>query len=151
MKCLQQIRFLKRFPGPYAYSRGVDGVDETFDTHCVTTGNHLISTYFWEAEKLREEVSVIVTAALNRQADWHGFIPSSFPQHWKSFRRRYPGPFAIGRDCCPGRGDFLDVYCTKSGESIIQSYGLDTESKLIANQIVAALNSLREATLEPYG
>ena len=69
MICLQQMRFKKRFPGPFTYQRGVDGVDETFDTFCVTSGNHLVSTYFWDAVELRENISAVVTAALSRQSD----------------------------------------------------------------------------------
>jgi len=121
-------------------------VDETFDVSCVTSGRHLVSTYFWEEVQLCEEIASVVMSALNRQAEWHGFIPQKFEASWHSFRRRYSGPYDVGKGCCPGRGDYLDIYCRTTGESIIHSYGLDSESKLIANQIAKSLNSLHEET-----
>ena len=141
---LQRQRFLKRFPGPYDYRRSSDGVDETFNVNCMNNGRYIISTYFWDAEQLREMITNVVTSALNRMAGWHDFVPHSFSVHFEEFQQLYPGPYSVRHDCCPGRGEFEDVYCTTTNESVIQSYGTDGETRLIAKHIAAALNQLPE-------
>jgi hypothetical protein len=40
-------RFLARYPGPYAYVSGRDGVDDTFDVICLTTERHIASSHYW--------------------------------------------------------------------------------------------------------
>lgn len=144
MQNLHKLRFLKRFPGPYDYQRGVDGVDETFDIVCVANGRYVISTYFWDEVQRNEAIASVVTSALNQRAGWYGFVCQSYAEHHDAFQQTYPGPYRVRRECCQGRGPLFTVYCTTTNESVIDSYGHDGEARLIANQISAALNALDE-------
>ena len=148
MKYLQRLRFLKRFPGPYDYQRSSDGIDETFNVICIKNGRYIISTYFWGSEQHCEMITNVVTSALNRMADWHGFVPHSFLEHLEAFQRQYPGPYDVRQGCCPGRGEFEEVYCLTTNESVIHNYGDDRETRLIARHIADSLTTLRSQTAD---
>lgn len=145
MRFIQRLRFLNRFPGPYDYQRGVDGVDETFDVVCVSKGRHVIFTYFWDEVQRCEQIASVVTSALNRQAGWYGFVPRSFEDHYVAFQQTYPGPYSVRREFCPGRGPLQGVYCTTMEEAIIDSYGDDREARQIAMHVAMSLNALVES------
>ena len=144
MKYLQRLRFHKRYPGPFNYRRNSDGVDETFDVICVNEGCYIISTYFWDAERHCEMITNVVTSALNQMANWHAFLDQSFREDLELFQQEYPGPYGVRQDCCPGRGEFEDVYCLTTNESIIHRYGEDSDDRLIARHIADSLNSMRQ-------
>ena len=134
--------FKDKFPGPFCYLRGVDGVDETFDLNCIGTQKHLVSTYFWDAEERCRIITATVTAALNDIAGWHEYDALMFGSMIPPFKKMFSGPFTTRLDSCPGRGPYFDVYCTASQESVIHCYETSEpyEAKQIAEHIANVLN-----------
>ena len=61
--------FAQQYPGPYAYRKDSDGVDDTFDVFCTKTNKVIISSHYWEAEREAESIASAITHALNR---WRG-------------------------------------------------------------------------------
>ena len=134
-------KFGKRFPGPFGYRPGEDGVDDTFDVSCMTTGEHIVSTYYWEEREHAELVAKVVTACLEiRRDEEHPLCSVSFDEGYR-FLQLYPGKIIVTPDECEGKGPFLDVKCSYNDSSIVQVYGTEPVDKLIADYLALAIDS----------
>ena len=132
-------------PGPFACFAGRDGVDETFDVFCLTTEDHVVSTYFWEAREACRVVTEVVTFALNRFAG-HDIDDSFDSKDIVNFRHEYSGPYSIRKNRCEGRGPCFEVYCRSTNRGIVDRYGRSRFDRQIAKAIARSLNRLLSST-----
>jgi hypothetical protein len=142
-------RFLARFPGPYDYTSGSDGVDATFDVICLGPERQLVSIYYWDERLPAELVARVVSAALNDflqpGANDELRPPQLSKRELTAFHGMYPGPYRTAHSHCEYRGRCHEVICETSGESVIHAFdrSFRGQARLVARQIAAALNSLR--------
>lgn len=87
--------FLERFPGPYSFQPGTDGVDNTFDIYCYASGKTIVSVSYWEDEEAAMGVAAVVTSALNhsRPSGRPEAADSLMQQKLKEFVSDHPGPY----------------------------------------------------------
>lgn len=136
-------RFAKRFPGPYTFCSGNDGVDATFDVFCVTTNRHIVSTRYWEARDEAMLVAKVATAALEIRRDFdHPTFKLTFDEGAR-FQETFRGPFSVISDVCEMSGPFFDIRCTRTGHSVIQVYGSAKTDKMIADYLALSFSCSR--------
>jgi hypothetical protein len=87
--------FLQRFPGPYSFEPGTDGVDNTFDIYCRTSGERIISACYWEARDAATLNATVLTHALeySRLKTRNMRISQSLQNALAKFATNYPGPY----------------------------------------------------------
>ena len=141
MKSSIQSAFEQQFPGPYRSCPGVDGVDRTFDVICKSSGDTIVSTYFWENKETCRLIAAFVTAALNIVAGYPARISST---DVAAYFKAFPGPFVTRSDECSGRRPCVGVYCTATTADVIHAYGLSFagEAAIIADHIAESLNRI---------
>ncbi|MCA9186158.1 MAG: hypothetical protein R3E01_36165 [Pirellulaceae bacterium] len=144
MRLFAKSAFLKNCPGPYFYRPGREGVDDTYDVYCLASENHIISTYYWEAEEDARRIAGIVTAALNRQAGGCELDGEDFAEHLAYLRTNYPGPYRTYPDTCPLHGPFIGVWCGSTGDLVVLCVhvGKPTAARYTAAMIAHSLNAL---------
>jgi hypothetical protein len=145
----QTKRFLARYPGPYTYVAGRDGVDDTFDVICLTTERHIASTFYWDDRLPCELIARVVTEALNAMlardaGENEPFSPPLSDRELAAFRGMHPGPYHTAPDHCEYRGNIESVDCVTSDDSVISVYDREFrgQARLVTRQIAAALNQL---------
>lgn len=141
--------FQKRYPGPYAYQPGTDGVDKTFDIFCRTTGERIISSNYWYEEENANIIASVVMLALefSRRSNFQTPCDRVLQNRLKTFRANYPGPYVL--KACSHDEDFAEVgvaCCDLDGLIIgFQTKPGELEPVEEIRYIVAALNSLFDA------
>lgn len=140
MKPLTSKYFRKLFPGPFNYRRDEDGVDETYDIYCSTTGKHVISTYFW-VDSLALELEIqVICAALNHPLKFNNKPMLDIHERDRLLYFGFcPGPFTISPCHCDMRGSGWDVVSESKQYSVITSYETPQIAQLIAQSIADAL------------
>jgi hypothetical protein len=142
-------RFLARFPGPYDYTSGSDGVDATFDVICLGPERQLVSIYYWDERLPAELVARVVSAALNESLQPRTNDELRHQQLSKreltAFRGMYPGPYRTAHSHCEYRGRCHEVICDTSGESVIHAFdrSFRGQAQLVTSVIAVALNWTR--------
>lgn len=137
--------FLSRFPGPYCYQAGRDGVDDTFDIICLKSGQHIAATYYWSERRACELIAHIVCHALNAMhVESDDYSPFTDEQVTECERQMFCGmhrpPFASREFHCEYRGFGNEVFCVRNEASVICIY--ETDAAMIADQIATSLNEL---------
>ncbi|MCC7336548.1 MAG: hypothetical protein IT422_15770 [Pirellulaceae bacterium] len=133
-------KFLKEFPGPYDVRPSRDGVDDTFEIYCLTTGAFLAATYFWDAEQERYTEAMAVATALNYMFHEELVFEDGLAC-LKNILNDRPSPYLLSRDACEYRGGCWQVTSKGSDTSILQCYGafMDYSTLSIALMVRHAL------------
>lgn len=136
MKGIYKRRFVQRYPGPFVFVPGVNGVDATFDVSCSWTNEHLVSTYYWDDREQGEQVAKLVTNALNHAGGWSG--------HSCDLAKAvdgYPGPFGVKSDFCPLYGEMVEVICQSTSDQVVAVHEQSSNAnpRLIALHIAFSL------------
>ena len=139
-----QSRFQRHYPGPFDYYAGSDGVDDTFEIHCLTSGEFVIAYHYWEAREEAERTIEIITALLN---DSLGGNTAHHLQHISPNRRRqfvqnHPGPYFVKILYCEMEGILFGVTCRNTGKLVVSTNSRVSviRSCTIARHIAALLN-----------
>ena len=138
--------FLKRFPGPYSFHPGTDGVDNTFDIYCLTTGSHIIAATYWYEVEQAELVAAVVTLALemSRQPDAQASTRPETDAKLKAFERQHPGPYLCKEFVYDNVMAEIGVASFSEDSLIISSLDIphDTEARQTAWHIANSLNRI---------
>jgi hypothetical protein len=140
MSYLSKRNFYRRFPGPFSYREGRDGVDDTFDVFCLTTNAYLLSSYYW-AERGRAELEVRI-ACLALNAPLLGKISSDAVDDVITFYQQYRAAYASRRTFCDYRGPGYEVYSQWNDECVIDLPRRTRLNRLVARRLASALNAL---------
>ena len=138
--------FTNRFPGPFNYHCGRDGVDETFDVVCETTNQTVASSYYWYQRLPCELIARVISEALNashRSKGQHDSISDESLSDLEiaMFRGMHFGPYRTTKLHCDYRGDGYEVVCKSSGNTVITIH--DRQDRMIARRIATVLNSVK--------
>ena len=142
---LLKRQFQKRYPGPFTYLEGRDGVDDTFDVLCLTSGQHLASTYYWKNRETALMHAATVSFALNAYLfDDDTALSLDEIGLLQQFLCQYPGPYRSQREFCDYRGPGYSTVSSPTGEHLISVYGgyFHRQTRSIARTITKALNGL---------
>lgn len=135
--------FQAQFPGPFHYSRGVDGVDDTYDIYCNTTGRYVISNYFWvDSPALELEIRLICTALNTLVGKCEPPAIMSHERDRAMYLSHRPGPFLASPCECNMRGSGWDVVCLTTKQSVIASYASEHSARILSQAIATALGLL---------
>jgi hypothetical protein len=142
--------FQKRFPGPFTYFEGRDGVDDTFDVHCLTSDQTIVSTYYWDERQTALRQAAAISFALNAYLLTSDTIMS--PEDaalLQQFLAEYPGPYRSEREFCEYRGPGYRIVSGPHDEHVIAVYGgyFHRQTRSIARMITQALNALPNSDL----
>jgi hypothetical protein len=140
-------RFRVRFPGPYHYAPGRDGVDETFDVYCLTSEQHLCSFYYWFERQRAELEARLITVALNLPLLGEIYPCGITPDEISAFCQRYAGPYVSRRSHCEYRGPGYEVADRSGDDPVVFVPGRNRQTRLVTRQIASALNRLYVACL----
>ena len=145
MKARCTNRFVRKFPGPFHYQPGEDGVDHTFNVICINTGELIVSTYYWEARQEAKAVAKLVADALNASCGWPEFVKDD--PDTETIAAIFPGPFMIRSASCDYRGPLVEVICQTTHDQLVGVYerSRPDEHRLIATQIAFAVQDFVDA------
>ncbi len=134
-------QFSKIYPGPFRYSPGSDWVNSTFDVYCISTEQHVLSTFYWDERERAELVAYVLTCALEF---CHSDCKDLDLQEWKAFRQIYPGPYYSTSEESPGYGPIEVINSHSAERSLTFCYDrcFTGKAKLVAPHVVAALELL---------
>ncbi len=142
-------KLLARYPGPFAYQDGSDGVDATFDVFCRTTGDHVASTFYWEARLESEIEAYVITAVLNTLVpnDEHDWLSNKYclsDRLIAAFRGMYSGPYRSAKCKCDYRGPGYEVLSETTGDSLLYVYdrSFRGQEKIVTEVIAELLNDM---------
>ena len=143
-------RFLARYPGPYAYHDGSDGVDATFDILCSKTDNHIISTHSWDDRLPCELEARVFTELLNNLlgSSKHCLRPyphNLSPREIAAFRGMHPGPYQSAKCKCDYRGNGYQILSATTGDCVIYVYdrSFRGQARLVTAVIAELLNAMQ--------
>ena len=143
-------KFLTRYPGPFAYHDGSDGVDATFDIFCCTTGHHIASTFYWDHRLPSELEARVITELLNdllgEVADYLRPLQHSLSdREIAAFRGMYPGPYRSAKCKCQYRGPGYEVRSEPTGDCVlfIYDHSFRGQARLVTAVIAELLNAMR--------
>ncbi|MGE3777850.1 MAG: hypothetical protein AB7F89_11735 [Pirellulaceae bacterium] len=143
-------QFRKHFPGPYAYFRTTQGVDDAVVIFCEGTEQHIASLFYWDDHLPHELAANVICHALNEQlrsggGDADEWQPRLSEYELAAFRGMHPGPFAISRFTCPLYGRRWEVRCRTTRRSVIISDTSAPRLERVATATIASvLNALPE-------
>ena len=137
--------FTSRYPGPYAVHPGTDGVDNTFDIICSSTGDRIIAATYWEAEEEALLIACVVTLALEmaRRAKRPTHFSHATKAKLNQFMSRHPGPYSHKQFVDDMRAEI--GVAVKEGSSLLLSFVThpdDPQAIADAHYMATALNRL---------
>ncbi len=142
-------KFLTRYPGPFANQDGSDGVDATFDIFCRTTGDHIVSTFYWDARLESELKANVVTGLLNtlvpdEEHDWISSKHELSDSKIAAFRGMHPGPYRSAKCNCEYRGPGYEVRSETTSNCVVYVYDRSYrgQAKLVTAVIAELLNDM---------
>lgn len=138
--------FFERFPGPYWVEPGTDGVDDTFDIMCRSTGHRIIASTYWYEEEQAKLVADVVTLALELSAPYvhrataNGTIYSKL----RRFQEMHQGPYFCKEYIHDSDTAEIGVASPFRDVLIISTVATpgDEEARQIVGHIATALNRL---------
>lgn len=143
-------KFLARYPGPFAYQDGSDGVDATFDIFCRTTGDHVASAFYWDARLESELEANVITGLLNTLVPNEEHYGNSrdlelSPSKIAAFRGMHPGPYRSVKYNCEHSGQGFKVRSETDGHGVLYVYdrSFRGQARLVTAVIAELLNDMR--------
>lgn len=143
-------KFLTRYPGPFAYHDGSDGVDATFDVSCLKTSQHITSTYYWDDRLPCELEARVITELLNSLLGSSKDYLRPYPHHLSereiaAFRGMHAGPYRSAKCKCDYRGNGYQVLSETTGDCVIYVYDrtFRGQARLVTAVIAELLNAMQ--------
>ena len=142
-------KFLARYPGPFAYQGGSDGVDATFDIYCCKTGDHVASTFYWDDRLPCELEARVITELFNDLLgeDIDYLLP--YPHHLSdreiaAFRGMHTGPYRSAKCNCEYRGPGYEVCSVAIGSCVLYVYdrSFRGQARLVTAVVAHLLNEM---------